>query len=256
MKLPVTRLDRASALFALGLIVLVILCYFWLDRPAAYWVRDLDPALRAPFMAIRDVGAGHWWLAPTGAAALIMLPLARRMRRQGFAPLAATLCRAGLYVFATAGISSLALHVAKVAVGRARPRLLMREDVYGFSPFNFDSDYSSLPSGHTNTMVAVALALGYLAPRYRAAFLVVALGLASARVLSGSHYPGDVIAGAALAVIVAPLVHAWFASRRLLFTPLPEGGARRRLSGRLLARLWRRAVSPAPPLPRASLPAE
>lgn len=241
MRAPGALINRTSLIVALVLVALTIVCILVVDRPAAFWARDLDPAVRAPFMATRNVGEGGYWLIPSAIIALVMLVLAWRARGRRWAPLVAAIGRAFLFVFTTVAISSIALHIIKVVVGRARPRLLMREDVYSFSPFNFDSDFSSLPSGHSNTLFAVALALGCLAPRYRVVFLAIALIFSSTRVFAGSHYPGDVLAGAALAVIVAPLIHRWFEARRLLFVPAPDGTTRRVLTGRLLARLWRRA---------------
>jgi len=246
------RFDRLSLWVALGLGALAALCVVLIDRPAAFWVRDLDPAIRAPFMAIRNVGEGGNWLIPSGVVALITLLLAWRCGKRAWAPFVATIGRAFLFVFVSVAASSIALQIFKVVVGRARPRVLMRDeangtDLFGFSPFNFDSDFSSLPSGHSNTVFAVALALGYLAPRLRPAFLLLALLFSSARVFAGSHFPGDVLAGAGLAVLTVPLVLRWFAERRLLFAPGDDGRVRRRLTVPLLKRLWRRARRPRTP---------
>lgn len=231
-------LDRTSALVALVLAALTILCVLVVDRPAAFWVRDLDPAVRAPFMAIRNVGEGGYWLIPSAIIALVTLVIAWRAKGRRWAPLVATIGRGFLFVFTTLAMSSIALHALKAIIGRARPRLLMREDVYGFSPFTVDSDFSSLPSGHSNTLFAVALALGYLAPRFRVVFLAIALVFSAPRVFAGSHFPGDVLAGAALAVIVAPLIQRWFEAKRLVFVPGADGRAKRTLTLGLLRRLW------------------
>lgn len=61
----------------------------------------------------------------------------------------------------------------------------------------------SFPSGHaTNAFcIAVFLCLGF--PRYRIYFLIMATLTAYSRVYCGVHYPGDVMAGAALGSICA-----------------------------------------------------
>ncbi|MBM3483095.1 MAG: phosphatase PAP2 family protein [Alphaproteobacteria bacterium] len=234
-------IDRTSLIIAAVLAALTIVCVLVVDRAAAYWVRDLDPVVRAPFMAIRNVGEGSYWLIPSALIALIALIAAWRAKGRRWSPLVATLGRAALFVFTTLAMSSIALHIIKAVVGRARPRMLMREDVYGFAPFNIDSDFSSLPSGHTNTLFAAALALGYLAPRFCVPFLAIALIFSAPRVFAGSHFPGDVLAGIALAVVIAPLIHRWFEAKRLLFVPEASGGTKRVLTVALLKRLWRRA---------------
>ena len=61
----------------------------------------------------------------------------------------------------------------------------------------------SFPSGHAATSFAGATVLAFAYPRLAPALLVLAAAVAFSRVYVGVHYPLDVIAGAALGVLVA-----------------------------------------------------
>ncbi|MBM4435146.1 MAG: phosphatase PAP2 family protein, partial [Chloroflexi bacterium] len=56
----------------------------------------------------------------------------------------------------------------------------------------------SFPSGDTAGAFGAAVALGHALPRLRWPALVIASGIALARVATGVHYPGDILGGAAL----------------------------------------------------------
>jgi undecaprenyl-diphosphatase len=80
----------------------------------------------------------------------------------------------------------------------------------------------SMPSGHATTAFAGAVALTYLWRRAWPAFFLLALAIAYSRVYVGVHYPGDVLAGAALGAAVGL---GWVALLRL---PRRNGAAPRR----------------------------
>jgi undecaprenyl-diphosphatase len=92
----------------------------------------------------------------------------------------------------------------KLAVGRERPvdHPLVREPT---------SD--SFPSGHAATSFACAATLAMFLPRRAAVLYVLAALIAYSRVYVGVHYPLDVLAGAALGLLVATAL-------RLLLTVL------------------------------------
>ena len=63
---------------------------------------------------------------------------------------------------------------------------------------------SSFPSGHAATSFACAATLAWFGPREAAPFLfAVAAAIAYSRVYVGVHYPLDVLAGAAIGLLVA-----------------------------------------------------
>ena len=80
----------------------------------------------------------------------------------------------------------------KRAIGRPRP----------LDP----EDRRSMPSGHATNAFAAATVLGHRYPSWRAPLYALATTVAFARVYLGRHYPSDVVAGAAIGVVVSSLV--------------------------------------------------
>jgi membrane-associated phospholipid phosphatase len=70
----------------------------------------------------------------------------------------------------------------------------------------FDYAIQSFPSGHTATAFGLAIGLSFAYPRGRWLFLVFAILAGLQRVVSGAHFPSDVLAGAAIACLVTPLL--------------------------------------------------
>lgn len=70
----------------------------------------------------------------------------------------------------------------------------------------WDSRQRSFPSGHAATAWALAIGLSLLFPRGTVAFAALAVLASLQRVLSGAHYPSDVLAGAAVAFVIAALL--------------------------------------------------
>jgi membrane-associated phospholipid phosphatase len=101
--------------------------------------------------------------------------------------------------------SGILVQVFKHLVGRARPRMTLPPWEH-FGP-SFDSDLHSFPSGHTTTSFALAAVLAARFPRQAWIFYGVAALVGVGRVVGGSHYPSDVLAGVVLGLAVG-----WFCS--------------------------------------------
>lgn len=210
---------------AIGAFLIVLLMVF-VDRPLSGWVAAWPEGRRAVALAITDIGRSHWYLVPSGVGALVLAwmlgreadPLRRAYLKDWIGRCA--------FLFAAVAVSGVLVQVLKAVFGRARPPLLHGEGVYGFHPFSYYSvEFASFPSGHTATLVAVAMAVGYLAPRWRVALLVAALLLASFRIWVNMHFASDVVAGAMLAIAVTALLRGWFVRRGWLRLPgTPPGG--------------------------------
>lgn len=197
-------LFMTAALIALGV--------GWLDPPIAHWFKQFDETpLRDIFGLVTRFGSSALYLVVSFVLfAWFRLRARRRAENGGTDRRRAD--QAG-FVFATMVAATLPVSLLKISLGRARPRLLFREDVYGFWPFRFDYDYWSLPSGHTATAVAMALALYFLWPRYGWLYLGAALLVAASRVIITTHFFADVAAGAYVAVVAAVVVKQIFERR-------------------------------------------
>lgn len=96
----------------------------------------------------------------------------------------------------------------------------------------------SFPSDHAGAAFAIAFAVLFVSRRAGGWFLLAAGAVGLSRVLVGLHYPGDVLAGAAVGFAAAWLVHR-FARRPLLVLI----GQVSRLTDPLVRPIWRAAAS-------------
>ncbi len=122
-----------------------------------------------------------------------------------------------IYFFATIAVSGILAQVIKHLVGRSRPKLLATDGPFRFHPLSFHNVLASFPSGHTTSAFAAAVALGFIVPRWRGAFLAFALVIGLSRILVGAHYPSDVVGGAALGSLLALWMARSFARRGIAF---------------------------------------
>jgi membrane-associated phospholipid phosphatase len=190
----------------------------------------------ALFKGVSALGDATGYVLTT-LVALAVLRLARRRpgrdteRLRGYA-------RYGHLLLASLALSGLAVGVLKPLVGRLRPKFLLREDLYGLQPLNFDFAMVGFPSGHAQTVWVTASVAVLLLARLRAelaapgrpgalgwARLTSALAWAAlagaslvslSRVLVNAHFVSDVLAGALLGVLAT----VWLAPR-ILGAPLP-----------------------------------
>ncbi len=113
----------------------------------------------------------------------------------------------------------------KAAVARPRPVSSVPEA----DPLLSRSVGSSFPSGHAATSFAGALFLCLVAPRAVPYLLALAAAVAYSRIYVGVHYPGDVLAGAALGAAVGA---AYGLTSRRLLSAVPRESAGPPLQGR------------------------
>jgi undecaprenyl-diphosphatase len=137
----------------------------------------------------RGADHGVLWGAAAAAMAVSRTPRGRRAAARGVASL---------------GLASLVINtLGKRSVRRTRPALdavpvgrrLQRQ------PFT-----TSFPSGHAASAAAFATGVALESPGWGAVVAPVAFSVALSRVYTGVHFPGDVLAGAALGVGAAFVV--------------------------------------------------
>jgi membrane-associated phospholipid phosphatase len=90
-------------------------------------------------------------------------------------------------------------YAVKVAVGRRRPL------IEGHPPLALAPSKLSFPSAHATSSLAAATALARVAPRARPSLYALAAGICLSRPYLGMHYPSDVLAGAALGLVLGRL---------------------------------------------------
>jgi membrane-associated phospholipid phosphatase len=204
-----------SVSFILFLLVsagLIVVSYMYVDRPVAQWLHKYEKSsVTGFFRTVTSLGSASVMLAlpflATGALVLTAFVMRNSER-------AAALWRAAgqaFFVFCCVALPAAIGLVAKVLIGRARPRILFDGNVYGFTPMNFGDDWHSMPSGHSLAAAGFAAGLALILPL--PAFPAIAFFgaiIAFSRVATLNHYFGDALAGGALAIICTILLKGAF----------------------------------------------
>lgn len=104
-------------------------------------------------------------------------------------------------------VSNLICGFLKVMLGRARPDLWFQNKLYGFYGWHTKSPFMSFPSGHTTTIMSIALGLSILFPRHWFFFILTGFLVALSRVLLVYHYLSDVLIASYLAFLEIGLLY-------------------------------------------------
>lgn len=231
--------DRRNWPWFAGGFVVVVGLLLLVDVPLSQGARAWPYPWASFFAQITDIGTAYWLLLPTsklmllvgGLWAISRSDLARQALTELFQILG--------FVFAGVALPSLIGNLIKRAIGRGRPELFDEAGHLGFQNFVNDHTYQSFPSGHATTAFAMAMVVGFLAPRYLFVLaLVVAALVAVSRVAVGLHYPSDVLAGAVAGVLLTYAVRWLFALKRWVFVQLTDGRIVRKPLAATAA-LWR-----------------
>ena len=193
-----TLLTKTGIALVLG-VILVALCYYFVDRPVAWFVHDHGQFMRAFWqwpprvsdwlknVAPWAVGlAILWWLwKPSGRFRTVLLAIALNLV-----------------------VTNLLKLFLKWSFGRYWPETwkqnnpsLIANDAYGFHPFHSGSAYQSFPSGHA-AVIFSALSIVWLCyPRWRWLCAIVGTAVCVGLVGMNYHFVGDVVAGVLLGSI-------------------------------------------------------
>lgn len=216
IRLPHWR-DRRWLLALLFFVVIDILVSA-IDRPVAEAMRSLSPTILSFFRHVTEFGDSKYYLVPVVLVLPFLLAMRQALTDGSLRRMLSWGTQALLFFFTAVAASGLSVQVLKGIIGRTRPKLWFNEGEYGFAPFSFgDYDYNSFPSGHSTTIFAVAVALGFFWPQARRWFLLIAIITALSRVIVGSHYPADVLAGAVFASCFVLWLRRFFARKGWVF---------------------------------------
>jgi membrane-associated phospholipid phosphatase len=179
---------------------LLALCWgsmLTLDRPIAqlFGHHMPDPVIAA-FERITDLG-----LAGPYVFGAIAVFLAGRALFLWTLPGASSFAfykasRVAGFVLASLALSGLVVHAFKAGLGRLRPKHYLDDGLYGFAHGNADWATNSFPSGHAQTVFAVAAAIGLFYPRAAPYLLGFAALIGLSRIGVAAHFLSDVVFGA------------------------------------------------------------
>jgi membrane-associated phospholipid phosphatase len=182
----------------------VLVCYFWIDRPAAFFVYRHH---------INTIRVFRWLTYPPPEvqnwSALILTIL---MVRRALGPFLHW-----QQVLLVACISLIVADDFRISLGDVCGRYwpetwthdnpsLISTGTYGFHPFQRGDDIGSFPSGHACRILAFAMVWVIATPRSRTV-QIVAIALCAPMLVSlvamNYHFVSDVIAGGVLGAVVA-----------------------------------------------------
>jgi membrane-associated phospholipid phosphatase len=202
-----------------AVVAVIIASMFVLDFAASEWARQLPHWVPVTGDEISNFGLTSRFLYPIGFFILLLAAMTRpSLPNSARGVLEVYAARAG-FLFVAIGLPSLFDTIIKRMIGRARPYVGAHDNPFSYAPFIWRADYASMPSGHSTTVAAAAIAIGAVWPQARPVVWLYALIVMSARVVMNVHHPSDVIAGALVGVTGALMVRRWFAARRLVFAP-------------------------------------
>ena len=179
--------------------ILIGFACFGIDRQVSHYLYDRVGAGSWRFLnSITHLAkASHWLIG--AIAVFVAAQISTRQWGSSAGLRLATQCAEAFIVSLVAG--SLILHGIKLFLGRRRPRDDMEMGLYGFMPLSFDLQYNSFPSGHSLTIMCVAVIATAIWPMLAPLWFALALALAVTRALLSTHYLSDVFVGAGIGLI-------------------------------------------------------
>lgn len=217
----------------------------FIDRPVAMMVEEAGGRFRRFFSTLSQLGVGTGWLIAgvlgwlgcrIAASLSLSLEGERIWRSRAWA---------GAYAFCACAGAGLLNGLVKILAGRPRPKIFKSDGLHAFDFFRFQADYWSFPSGHTAMAFAVATVATVLLPRHIVAYYLLALMVAASRVLGGSHWVSDVIAGGFVGVAGALVMRHLFEKAGVGPQAALAGTASFRMAG-WKGLKWRRHDTPKP----------
>lgn len=168
----------------------VFAALFTLDFPVILFVRSLHhPVLER----IGDIGSqvGHGVTLTVFSLGLVAA---------GYLLQRETLKQAGWYGVLAHAAVGLLVQIPKHLLGRPRPRWT-HQGTLNLGP-SFQGGLDAFPSGHASASFAVAAVLARFYPKAAWLWYGLAVGVSVSRVIRGSHFPSDVMAGALFGYVI------------------------------------------------------
>jgi membrane-associated phospholipid phosphatase len=195
------KLLARTAVLLFTAIVLVVLCYFWVDRPVAWFVHH---------HGIEQLAVLRWLTYPPPEvqtwSPLVLTLLCVRRAWGTWTRWQQTLFAACLSVL----VADQFRYCLGDIIGRYWPETwrhdnpsLIGTGTYGFHPFQRGDDIGSCPSGHAARIASFGMVWIISLPRSLAAVIVIAVPMLVSLVAMNYHFVGDVVAGSALGGIIA-----------------------------------------------------
>lgn len=197
---------RRSAAAMGACLIAVVVCYYYVDRPVAFFVYRHES----------DRFDAWRWLTepPPLVQSWSPLVLVALMVRRAWGP-----WRRWQQALVLACVSLIVADQARQSLGDVCGRYwpetwhddnpsLIKNGAYGFHPFQTGDDVGSFPSGHAARIVGFATVFWLAYPRGRRWCALLAAPMLVALIAMNYHFVGDVVAGSVLGAIVGAYASA------------------------------------------------
>lgn len=167
-----------------------------MDRPVIGWVRSLQG------IWIERIGDAGYVIGSGASLAVIsgLFVVAGYLRANP------AWRRTGFRGWAAHAVTAVLVQGLKHGIGRPRPRLHRDEEF--FTGPGLDSGLDAFPSGHASASFAVASVVARCHPALARPAFAVAGFIAVTRIVRGSHFVTDVLAGVVLGLVIGALAAA------------------------------------------------
>ncbi len=200
---------KGRHLVPIGLgVALIVTSFLAIDKPLTLWLAHHTP-YRISHVANMITKLGLGWPYFVGLPFLAFVCY-RFKSKQAAAHLT--------FIWASVCIGGLIADVFKIVLSRARPALLLHQNIYGFYGLQLKAKFWSFPSGHATVAMCFAIAGAFCFRRFRWFFLIYGLLLSFSRVVVLAHYLSDIMAALLLSFFVvlylrkhlSPLIYQQF----------------------------------------------
>ena len=172
----------------------VTLCYFYVDRPVAFFAHANTVPNRRYFDMLTRISE---YLFVAAAIAFVAFGL-RTLVTARWHKWQAVLLLCGI----TLAVAETIKDELKFAFGRTWPETwinnnpsLIGNGTYGFNPFHGGGGYNSFPSGHTTAACAVAAVLWVAYPKLRPLCVLMVAAVVVGLIGADYHFVSDIVAG-------------------------------------------------------------
>ena len=205
-------------IFILSLVLLIFFCYFYVDKSVSLYFIEHADTYKLIGKKVSTLGESQWYIATAILGALFYkFVKPNEIYKQRFLFL--------LYINLFSGLISL---ISKMFFGRLRPwKLENGGDGYGFliaqnEHFTFleninyqitmimkdSTHYTSFPSGHTTTSMALFTYMVILFPKQTYIWVTITFVAVASRILANDHFISDILAGTIVGVLSTLFIYS------------------------------------------------
>lgn len=201
-----------SPCFALVWFSVIVVSYFYFDKPIAFFFRQLKHSdLYNIANYVSDFGKGIYYII---GFTLLFLIAKFILHKQYWS-------RVFAFLFCAVVIPGIITRILKLILSRSRPTMLFHYDIYGFYFLKTKNAFHSFPSGHATTIAGLTIALALLWSRWWYLFITAAVLISLTRIIVTAHFLSDIMMG----FYIGSIITLWLYEQFWFNTPTLSRGA-------------------------------